>query len=66
VVNDSTYGHDVTRTTRATGGTTTTVRLTLLRAPRFPDPIADQGRHRSRFGIVVGATIGDAVAHAMR
>src|SRR6185437_305629 len=32
VANDSTYGHDVRRTTReADGGTTTTVRLTLLR-----------------------------------
>jgi alpha-mannosidase len=63
VVNDSTYGHDVTRTTRESGGTTTTVRLTLLRAPRFPDPEADQGTHRLRFGLVVGATLGAAVAH---
>ncbi len=44
VVNDSTYGHDVTRTVRPDGGTTTTVRLSLLRAPRFPDPETDQGR----------------------
>ena len=29
VVNDSTYGHEVTRTTRDDGGTTTTVRLSL-------------------------------------
>ena len=32
--------------TRPGGGTTTTVRLSLLRAPLFPDPQADQGRHR--------------------
>ena len=38
VVNDSTYGHDISRTARPEGGTTTTVRLALLRAPRFPDP----------------------------
>ncbi|HEY0700004.1 MAG TPA: glycoside hydrolase family 38 C-terminal domain-containing protein, partial [Micromonospora sp.] len=68
VVNDSTYGHDVTRGSvdsadpgRPTG-TTTTVRLTLLRAPRFPDPVADQGRHRFRYALVPGATIADAVA----
>lgn len=43
LVNDSTYGHDVTRTVRdSTAGTTTTVRVSLLRAPRFPDPETDQ------------------------
>ncbi|MEV7856368.1 glycoside hydrolase family 38 C-terminal domain-containing protein [Streptomyces sp. NPDC088183] len=61
VVNDSTYGHEVTRDVRADGGTTTTVRLSLLRAPRFPDPDADQGHHRLRYGFVVGADIADAV-----
>ena len=39
-----------TRTVRdRTAGTTTTVRLSLLRAPRFPDPETDQGRHRFRY-----------------
>ncbi|WP_426404869.1 alpha-mannosidase [Streptomyces sp. R-07] len=61
LVNDSTYGHDVTRDVRPDGGTTTTVRLTLLRAPRFPDPDADQGRHRLRYGLVIGADVPDAV-----
>ncbi|WP_329203284.1 alpha-mannosidase [Streptomyces sp. NBC_01435] len=61
VVNDSTYGHEVTRDVRADGGTTTTVRLSLLRAPRFPDPDADQGHHRLRYGFVIGADIADAV-----
>ncbi|HET7385686.1 MAG TPA: glycoside hydrolase family 38 C-terminal domain-containing protein [Nocardioidaceae bacterium] len=60
VVNDSTYGHDVNRTVRPDGGTTTTVRLSLLRAPRFPDPDTDQGRHRLRYGLVVGADLLDA------
>lgn len=54
VVNDSTYGHEVTRTTRDDGGTTTTVRLSLLRAPRFPDPETDQGEHRYRYALVIG------------
>jgi alpha-mannosidase len=61
VVNDSTYGHDVTRAQRAGGGTTTRVRLSLLRAPRSPDPDADQGVHRLRYGLVPGAGIDDAV-----
>ncbi|NUW34990.1 alpha-mannosidase [Nonomuraea sp. SMC257] len=62
LVNDSTYGHDVTRTVRdLDGGTTTTVRASLLRAPRFPDPETDQGVHRFRHALVPGATVGDAV-----
>ena len=66
VVNDSTYGHDVTRDVRADGGTTTTVRLSLLRAPRYPDPQTDQGVHRMRFALVPGATIHDAVREGYR
>jgi alpha-mannosidase len=61
LVNDSTYGHDVTRDMRPDGGTTTTVRLSLLRAPLWPDPETDQGRHRLRYGVVPGAGILDAV-----
>ncbi|MER6528835.1 glycoside hydrolase family 38 C-terminal domain-containing protein [Streptomyces sp. NPDC001508] len=66
VVNDSTYGHDVTRTVRTDGGTTTTVRVSLLRAPRFPDPETDQGIHRFRHALVPGAAIGDAVREGWR
>ncbi|MFF4571565.1 alpha-mannosidase [Streptomyces sp. NPDC001410] len=75
VLNDSTYGHDVSRTVReasearwgsprpgAGGGTTTTVRLSLVRAPRVPDPGADQGRHRFTYSLLPGADIADAVA----
>ncbi|PZS19565.1 MAG: alpha-mannosidase [Pseudonocardiales bacterium] len=61
VVNDSTYGHDVTRHARGGGGTTTVVRLSLLRAPRSPDPVADQGLHRLRYALIPGADILDAV-----
>lgn len=61
LLNDSTYGHDVTRTVREDGSTTTTVRLSLLRAPRYPDPATDQGVHRLRYALLPGATIGDAV-----
>ncbi|MEI5103076.1 glycoside hydrolase family 38 C-terminal domain-containing protein [Streptomyces sp. PmtG] len=67
LVNDSTYGHDVTRTVRdSDGGTTTTVRASLLRAPRFPDPETDQGVHRFRHALVPGAHILDAVREGYR
>ena len=61
VVNDSTYGHDVTRDQG-----TTTVRLSLIRAPRFPDPHTDQGRHVVNYALVPGAAIGDAVREGYR
>ncbi|MBB4893239.1 alpha-mannosidase [Streptomyces olivoverticillatus] len=67
LVNDSTYGYDVTRSVRpGDTGTTTTVRLSLLRAPRFPDPRTDQGVHRFRHALVPGATVGDAVREGHR
>ncbi|MFG2196942.1 alpha-mannosidase [Streptomyces sp. NPDC048639] len=66
LVSDSTYGHDVTRAIRDDRGTTTTVRLSLLRAPRFPDPETDQGMHRFRHALVPGAGIGDAVREGYR
>ncbi|MYZ18396.1 glycosyl hydrolase-related protein, partial [Streptomyces sp. SID337] len=46
--------------------TTTTVRVSLLRAPRFPDPETDQGVHRFRHALVPGAAIGDAVREGYR
>ncbi|MFJ8487608.1 alpha-mannosidase [Streptomyces sp. NPDC094038] len=68
IVNDSTYGHDVTRSVRTDGdrGTTTTVRVSLLRAPRFPDPETDQGIHRFRHALAPGAGIADAVREGWR
>ncbi|GGV91981.1 alpha-mannosidase [Streptomyces gelaticus] len=66
LINDSTYGHDVTRTVREDGSTTTTVRLSLLRAPRYPDPATDQGVHRLRYALLPGATIADAVREGWR
>ena len=61
LVNDSTYGHDVTSTVRSDGHTTTTVRLSLLRAPRYPDPDTDQGVHTFRYAFVPGAAIADSI-----
>ncbi|MBZ4321095.1 alpha-mannosidase [Streptomyces huiliensis] len=68
LVNDSTYGYDVTRTARGpeNPGTTTTLRLSLLRAPRFPDPRTDQGTHRFGYALVPGAGIADAVCEGHR
>jgi alpha-mannosidase len=59
--NDSTYGFDVQRNTESNGTTITNVRFSLLRAPKFPDPEADQGLHSMRFKIRPAATIQDAV-----
>ncbi len=62
----ATYGHDVCRTTRAAGGTTTTLRLSLLRGPRYPDPEADQGVHRFSWRVHPGASLADAVREGYR
>ena len=59
--NDSTYGFDVQRTTEANGATVTSVRFSLLRSTKFPDPEADQGTHSMKFKIRPAATIQDAV-----
>ncbi|MFJ6571162.1 alpha-mannosidase [Streptomyces sp. NPDC091292] len=64
VLNDSTYGHDVTRTPYD-GGLGTTVRLTLLRAPHSPDPETDLGTHRFTYALLPGAGVGDAVAEGL-
>ncbi|MEV0272627.1 glycoside hydrolase family 38 C-terminal domain-containing protein [Hamadaea sp. NPDC050747] len=61
VLNDATYGHDVTR-----GPGTTTVRLTLVRAPHSPDPHADQDVHRFAYALLPGASVGDAIAEGYR
>ncbi|WP_144760361.1 glycoside hydrolase family 38 C-terminal domain-containing protein [Curtobacterium sp. 9128] len=66
VANDSTYGHDITRATRADGGTTTVVRESLLRGPTFPDPHADQGHHVFRTVLRVGASVLDAADSGYR
>jgi alpha-mannosidase len=66
VANSSTYGHDITRKSGAAGGTYTLVRQSLLRAPVFPDPTADQGRHVLRTSLKIGEDILDAVDEGYR
>ncbi|MFI7891056.1 alpha-mannosidase [Streptomyces sp. CACIS-1.16CA] len=64
LLNDSTYGHDVTRTPHP-DGLGTTVRLTLLRAPHSPDPHTDLGVHRFRYALAPGAEVTDAVQEGL-
>ncbi|MFF3954926.1 alpha-mannosidase [Streptomyces sp. NPDC001890] len=64
LLNDSTYGHDVTRTPHGSG-LGTTVRLTLLRAPHSPDPETDLGRHRFGYALAPGGEITDAVREGL-
>ncbi|WCD93647.1 alpha-mannosidase [Microbacterium sp. nov. GSS16] len=54
LVNDSIYGYDTSREVEG-DDVTTTVRLSLLRAPRFPDPDTDHGHHQIEVGLVIGA-----------
>jgi alpha-mannosidase len=62
LANDATYAHEVRRVARRGGGMATSLRATLLRGPRFPDPDTDQGRHEFRFRLVPAATPADAIA----
>ncbi|MET3720855.1 MULTISPECIES: glycoside hydrolase family 38 C-terminal domain-containing protein [unclassified Arthrobacter] len=67
ISNAATYGHDVTMNVReADSGTTTTVRLSLLRAPKFPDPTADRGHQELAVTIRPGAGIAEAVEEGYR
>ncbi|MEV6418519.1 glycoside hydrolase family 38 C-terminal domain-containing protein [Streptomyces sp. NPDC051662] len=64
VLNDSTYGHDVTRAPHR-DGLGTTVRLTLLRAPHSPDPETDLGTHRFQYALLPGGTVEETVEEGL-
>ncbi|MBS1898304.1 MAG: alpha-mannosidase [Actinobacteria bacterium] len=64
LVNDSIYGFDTARDVDG-DDVTTTVRLSLLRAPRFPDPDTDHGRHEIQVGLVIGADAAIATAEGI-
>lgn len=66
VANDQSYGHDIRRRELAGGGSSTVVRVSLLRAALFPDPEADQGLHEFRLAVKVGAQIKEAVEEGYR
>lgn len=65
LVNDSIYGYDTSREV-SDDAVTTTVRLSLLRAPRFPDPDTDHGHHEITIGLVVGADAAVATAEGIK
>ncbi|WP_341941020.1 glycoside hydrolase family 38 C-terminal domain-containing protein [Microbacterium sp. LWH10-1.2] len=64
LVNDSIYGYDTSREVHD-DAVTTTVRLSLLRAPRFPDPDTDHGHHEIEIGFVIGADAAIATAEGI-
>ncbi|WP_159622357.1 alpha-mannosidase [Ruania rhizosphaerae] len=66
VVNDSTYGHDVTRFPgdESSPGYRTQVRQTLVRGPLYPDPESDQGEHTFRSRLVITPDVAGAVEEA--
>ncbi|MFD5226153.1 alpha-mannosidase [Microbacterium sp. NPDC058342] len=65
LVNDSIYGYDTSRDVDGDDATTT-IRLSLLRAPRFPDPETDHGHHEIEVGLVIGADAAVATAEGIR
>ncbi|MDQ0645980.1 alpha-mannosidase [Microbacterium natoriense] len=64
LVNDSIYGYDTSREV-SDDDVTTTLRLSMLRAPRFPDPDTDHGRHEIQVGFVIGADAAIATAEGI-
>lgn len=66
LANDATFGYDVARHAREGGGVATTLRATLLRSPRYPDPRADAGRHRFAFALAPGTAVREAIAEGYR
>ncbi|WP_163542771.1 alpha-mannosidase [Occultella kanbiaonis] len=66
VANDQTYGHDIRADLDPAGRPITVVRQSLLRAPLFPDPDADQGEHVLRSSIRPGAGIAESVREGYR
>jgi alpha-mannosidase len=60
LLNDSKYGHDCLG-----DATSTTMRLTLLRATRYPDPDADRGSHRFTYALLPhGDGLGEVLAES--
>jgi alpha-mannosidase len=59
------YGHDLRTIAAPSGRPMVMARLSLLRAPRYPDPSADQGRHTFTVSLRPGG-IPEAVADGYR
>ena len=65
VANEATYGYDISREVMG-GRVASIVRASLARAPRYPDPDSDRGRHGYRFSVRPGAGIAEAVSEGYR
>ncbi|WP_285564163.1 glycoside hydrolase family 38 C-terminal domain-containing protein [Streptomyces sp. RTGN2] len=66
LASDTGHGYDVVRRTRDDGGSTTTLRLTLLGAGQGRDPHADRGPQLFRHTLRPGADPGDAITEGYR
>ena len=61
IANSATYGHDVRHAVTPDGRPYTAVGLSLLRAPKFPDPRADAGRHVRTVVLHPGASLAQTI-----
>ncbi|MFJ2419776.1 alpha-mannosidase [Streptomyces brevispora] len=66
LASDTGHGYDVSRQPRDDGGSTTTLRLTLLGAAHGRDPHADRGLQHFRHTLRPGADPGDAITEGYR
>ncbi len=66
IANDATYGYDIGRVGTGGAATTTVIRASLLRAPLFPDPQSDQGKHNFSFSLRLGVDIAGAIDEGYR
>jgi alpha-mannosidase len=65
IANDVVYGHDIRTLIAPSGRPMVMARLSLLRAPHYPDPTADQGRHSFTVSLRPGG-IPEAIADGYR
>ncbi|MFG2406845.1 glycoside hydrolase family 38 C-terminal domain-containing protein [Streptomyces brevispora] len=66
LASDTGHGYEVSRQPRDDGGSTTTLRLTLLGAAHGRDPHADRGLQHFRHTLRPGADPGDAITEGYR
>lgn len=66
LANSVTYGHDISALGVGEERTGTRIRASLLRAPRYPDPLCDQGDHEFTHVLRLGAGISDAIDEGYR
>lgn len=65
LANEATYGYDILRES-AGGRSAAVIGISLARAPRYPDPTSDRGRHNFRFTLRPGAGVAEAVEEGYR